>query len=137
MNVEAILERCDIGDCWIWQGATAGGYSHIYHRGKATRGHRAIWEELVGPIPEGEVIDHLCRVKLCLNPDHLEPVSQSVNIRRGTGVAAANARKTRCPYGHPYSGENLIVSKHGRACRECKNRRARLRYKERSTHGRV
>lgn len=81
-----------------------------------------------GPIPEGLVIDHLCRNRGCVNPDHLEAVTQRENILRGEGLAAANARKTHCPKGHPYSGENLYVvpSSGRRQCRICADARRAL-----------
>ncbi|HEY7824270.1 MAG TPA: HNH endonuclease signature motif containing protein [Acidimicrobiia bacterium] len=84
------------GDCWEWIGATAGnGYGKINVKGRdhyPEFAHRVGWELLVGPIPDGLVIDHLCRNTLCVNPDHLEPVTHKVNVRRGyryRGRAAA------------------------------------------------
>jgi hypothetical protein len=65
--------------CWLWTGATLRGYARF----KTKTAYRFAYEHLVGPIPEGLDIDHLCRVKACVNPDHLEPVTRKVNIRRG------------------------------------------------------
>jgi hypothetical protein len=76
---------------------------------------------LVGPIPEGMEIDHLCRNRGCVNPEHLEPVTRQENIRRSQSISVANAAKTHCPYGHLLSGANLYLrpNRGGRACREC------------------
>jgi len=71
--------------CWIWQRTTtAYGYGWIRVNGKGTNAHRAIYERLHGPVPPGLVVDHLCRNRICVNPDHLEVVTQTVNVRRGT-----------------------------------------------------
>lgn len=75
------------GDCWLWQGATNGRYARMRLRAPEPERwvyvHRWMYEELRGPIPEGLVIDHLCRTLLCVNPWHLEPVTQAENLRRG------------------------------------------------------
>lgn len=114
--------------CWLWAGQTNGcGYGVIREkgRGKRHRAHRVIYENMVGEIPKGLVIDHLCRVTMCINPDHLEAVTQKENNLRGVGFMAQNARKTHCPQGHPYSGNNVFhrkIKNHvGRYCRTCLN----------------
>lgn len=83
----------------------------------------------VGPIPDGLVIDHLCRNPQCVNPMHLEPVTPEENTRRGIGGWNTRA-KTHCPQGHPYSGANLYINptSGARVCRTCNNEKAR-RYK--------
>ena len=106
----------DPSGCWLWQAHKLKGYG-TFHAG--TRGmvyaHRYAYERLVGPIPGGLTIDHLCRVPACVNPAHLEPVTQSENRKRVP-------LKTHCPHGHPYSGDNVLRKKDGsRACRTCKN----------------
>lgn len=111
--------------CWIWMLALLkGGYGRI-KIGKITKlAHRVAYELLKGPIPDGLEIDHLCRVRCCINPNHLEPVSYLENIRRGEGNAAAtkahaaNQRaKTQCPKGHLY---NYISPQGKRACSICR-----------------
>lgn len=122
------------GDCWVWTAATnTSGYGQFSVGGKHQGAHRVAWELLVGPIPEGLQIDHLCRVKHCVNPDHLEPVSHAENFRRGIRGAQDRA-KTHCPQGHPYAGDNLYVHPDGRhrQCRACgaasaRRSRARMR----------
>jgi hypothetical protein len=84
------------------------------------RVHRVVWEWLIGPIPDGLTLDHLCRNRACCNPDHIELVTMAENKRRGYSRNAINARKTHCPKRHPLEGDNLMVDKRGyRRCREC------------------
>jgi hypothetical protein len=90
--------------------------------------HRVSYELLVGPIPQGLQLDHLCRNRRCINPAHLEPVTSRENTMRGETVAAANASRDHCPSGHPYSDSNTIaLGKGGRKCRECDRTRGRAR----------
>ena len=120
--------------CIEWVGGkTAGGYGTFAKR--TTRGteqkelaHRWAYEQAVGPIPEGLDIDHLCRNRACVNPEHLEPVTRAENIRRAAEV------KTACPAGHPYSEENTYVrpgTTH-RKCRTCARERDRNRQPQRA-----
>lgn len=111
-------------ECWEWVGAVgSGGYGHMRVEGKTPKAHRISYELNVGPIPEGLVLDHLCRNTLCVRPEHLEPVTQRVNVLRGGGVAAVAARKTHCLRGHEYTVENTLVDNWGRHCRACKGTR--------------
>lgn len=109
--------------CWLWTLKPHWtGYGKFKARGKRqVLPHRYAYELLVGPIPAGLTLDHLCRTPLCLNPDHLEPVTMAENIRRGTSPSAQNARRTHCKRGHPLSGENLHIrpSDGGRVCLSC------------------
>lgn len=92
----------------------------FWYKEKNTKAHRAAYELLIAPIPNDKVIDHLCRNPSCVNPDHLEVVTQRENILRGIGPSAIHARKTHCPRGHPYSGDNLYISPNRqRRCRTC------------------
>lgn len=95
--------------CWIWAGGiTLNGYGNYRNRGA----HRAVYEALVGEIPDGMQLDHLCRVKSCVNPDHLEPVTASENMKRSmpyrelSGAALASHNMTHCKRGHEYNQEN-------------------------------
>lgn len=83
--------------------------------------HRVAYEEIMGPVPEGLELDHLCRTRSCVNPSHLEPVTHRENMNRGD---VATRRKTHCPKGHPYDEENTGIYNGYRNCRAC----ARLRY---------
>ena len=119
--------------CWFWLGTlTAAGYGVIGVNYKKFYAHRLSYEAFKGNIPEGLEIDHLCRVRCCVNPDHLEAVTHRVNNQRGdTGKAtgARNKAKTHCPRGHPYSGLNLYVSSKGaRHCRTCLARSSSANY---------
>ena len=107
-----------MNDCIIWTGSVDGrGYGRLWRDGKHHRAHRVAYAAVYGPIPVGLVIDHLCRVKLCVNPTHLEAVSHGENTRRGVGPAAVNATKTHCPRGHPYS--RIVKRSSGRPTRAC------------------
>ena len=119
-------------ECWAWLGSTyPAGYGHSAARRLEPSGyaHRVAYTLLVGPIPSGLTIDHLCRNRGCVNPVHLEPVTHRENtLRSPDAPAAINARKTHCPKGHPYSGRNLVITKSGRNCRLCANARSLARY---------
>jgi hypothetical protein len=110
------------GGCWAWTGALdRKGYARFRDsRGKKVFVHRFSYEKYVGQISEGMTIDHLCRNRACCNPGHLEMVTNTENIRRGTQGQYQTA-KTHCPKGHEYSPENTYISpKGGRFCRICK-----------------
>lgn len=92
--------------------------------------HRYAWITLVGEIPAGLHIDHLCRNKVCVNPDHLEPVTPRVNVLRGYSMVAANARATHCTHGHEFTPENTRLKHGDRICRQCR-RDSNRRYKAR------
>jgi hypothetical protein len=118
--------------CVIWTGAKARGYGVRHHDGKMRLVHRLAYEAVHGPIPEGLVIDHLCKVKACYNVAHLEAVTQRENLLRGDTFQARNAAKTECPQGHPYDAMNTYTDKFGRrSCRECARQRKRERRENR------
>lgn len=111
------------GDCWEWTGARSNGYG-IYRSpdgGMAeTAAHRWVWAQLVGPIPAGLQLDHLCRNTTCVNPDHLEPVTPVENRRRGMSPAQRASRLNRCQNGHPRTPENTAAYSTGRQCIPCR-----------------
>ena len=133
----------DVTGCWLWTAAkTDRGYPNFGSWptiGKCTGAHRVAYEVLVGPIPEGWTIDHVrsrgCVNRHCVNPAHLEAVTYWENNIRAETISTLNARKTHCPEGHPYEGDNLVVrrdpsGKTQRRCRTCVNAKAR-EYKQR------
>lgn len=76
------------GPCWLWVGWNSGnGYGKVKQSGRAKMAHRAIYELLVGPVASGNVLDHLCRERSCVNPHHMEPVTMKINTERGRGVS--------------------------------------------------
>jgi len=106
-----------------------GGYGRINVNQRPRSAHVLAYEWLVGPIAEGLQIDHLCRRRECVNPAHLEPVSQRVNLLRGETLTARNAAVTHCPAGHPYDDENTYRRPDGsRKCRTCHRDAERKRY---------
>lgn len=133
--------RLDPGGCWIWTAAidrTRGGYGFLgvwfpaEKRRTTIAAHRAVYQSLVGEIPEGLVLDHLCRNPPCVNPGHLEPVTQRINLLRGeTTLPAVNASKTHCKYGHPFAEENTYhpPGTQYRRCRTCQQAHHRSRYR--------
>ena len=117
--------RPELGPCWVWQGKPGSrGYGYFWYQDKKRLAHRFYYELLVGPIPDGLVIDHLCRNTMCVNPAHLEPVTDRVNIERGIGPAARNMIATHCFMNHEFDEENTYYDSRGdRCCRKCQKRR--------------
>lgn len=110
-------------DCWLYAGLiNTDGYGIIYVKDNdkylKLRVHRIMYEAYKGEIPQGLILDHLCRVRSCINPNHLETVTDKVNVLRGVGMGALNAKKTHCKQGHSY--EDAFITKQGyRKCRQC------------------
>lgn len=123
----------DKTDCWNWTLSTFKGYGGYSINHRTIRVHRAMYELVTGkPILSHLVVDHLCRNKKCLNPKHLEVVTNKENVLRGVGISAVNARKTHCMRGHEFTPENTRVRKSTgtKECRKClyirdRNRKAK------------
>jgi len=119
--------------CWEWKGGLQGPrYGSFWFNGKQIRAHRFAYELFKGEIPNGLQIDHLCRNRACVNPEHLEIVSCKENVLRGIGVCAKNSKKTHCPRGHELKEDNL--DKHHlrigqRTCKTCLNEKHKLLHK--------
>lgn len=112
--------------CWIWRGAGTNGkrvwgYGTYFHEGRYRKAHRIAYLELRGFVNEKMDLDHLCRIRACVNPWHLEPVTRRENILRGRGLPSINAKKIQCKHGHPYDSVNTYVHPNGRwrFCRAC------------------
>jgi hypothetical protein len=122
------LHRPDLGPCWIWLGALdKDGYGLWWKNKRNARTHASTYIEFKGPIPDGLQPDHLCRVRACCNPAHLEAVTCRENLLRGSTAAASNAAKTHCPRGHAYDEGNTYVHGGHRMCRECNNAKRNAR----------
>lgn len=132
--------------CWLWTGQIRkDGYPLFWDIDvrKMTRAYHWPFRVIHGPMPAGLDHDHLCRVRCCVNPAHLEAVTRSVNVRRGLApdrIASFNRNKTHCPAGHEYTPENTGIAKSSktpngyRFCRICDRAEQRRRY-HRRTHG--
>jgi hypothetical protein len=119
-----IAQKIEVtGFCWHWIGfRNPQGYGGIRIDGKHRGAHRVVYEMLVGPIPTGLELDHLCRVRHCVNPDHLEPVSHRENMRRSWAPTGRQVRQTHCKWGHALTPENLVrhgVKRGKRMCLTC------------------
>ena len=138
-RLEASIERESNSDCWLWtKHITSNGYAQMRIGCKADNdrknvyAHRVSYEIYKGKIPNGLTIDHLCRVRSCVNPDHLEAVTLRENLARGETLAARNLAKTHCPRGHRYDDENTHTDKNGRRhCLACNRMRQKIYYWER------
>jgi hypothetical protein len=127
--LDRIADKIDFDDatgCWNWTGAlTDGGYGKVKIDRRTLRAHRAIYELLVEAVPRHLEMDHLCRNRRCVNPDHLEPVTRSENVLRGLSplmIGELNRSRETCLHGHPFDEANTYVNKNTgwRACRTCK-----------------
>lgn len=131
------------GPCWEWYRLDKTGYGRYTfwnataQKVQSIMAHRVSYQLLVGDIPSGIVLDHLCRNRACVNPDHLEMVTNRENILRGSGLAAQNARKTHCKRGHALTPDNIKPSKDGhRRCLTCVRHAAKLRVRDTEYHAR-
>lgn len=139
INAWKKVEKIENG-CWAWKGSRRdSGYGELERGGKRIMAHRFFYEFFKGKIREGLQIDHLCRNRACVNPDHLEAVSQRINVLRGYGVGGLNVRKTQCPNGHLLKGDNVWLrwgkrsTSWWRECRECR-REANRKWRKKVSH---
>lgn len=120
------------GNCWEWISLkSTNNYGIFRLNNKNYSSHRLSYELYKGKIPEGLVIDHLCKNTLCVNPDHLEAVTQKINLYRGNTVTLNHSKKTHCPQGHEYSGKNLYLYEGSRYCKTCRDNNV-LKHKEKN-----
>lgn len=132
-ELDRFWERVEVhqpAGCWQWRGQVrkSDGYAVAhFHRLGTFQAYRVSYSLLIGPIPEGMTLDHLCRNRSCVNPDHLQVIDSVTNALRGYGTSAMNKRRTHCIYGHPFTPENTYVTpgRHRmRTCRICAKRRS-------------
>ena len=113
--------RPDLGQCWVWTAGLRDGYGNFGLNGKMVGAHRMAWRLSGFPEPPPQwTLDHLCRVRRCARPSHLEPVDNRTNVLRGEGPTAVNAVKTHCKHGHEFTPANTRIDRRGyRFCRAC------------------
>lgn len=129
-KAQRILSKIDFSDgCWNWAWSLdKHGYSQVRKDGTTRRAHRVVYEILVGDVAEGLDLDHLCRNRKCVRPEHLEPVTRSTNLQRGI---LWQSKKSTCPNGHPY---DMTDSRGARRCRRCYLANMKLRYQRRKSY---
>lgn len=111
-------------NCWLWTGGQKGaGYGRFSFKSEDILAHRFSYELFKGEIPIELEIDHLCRVRNCVNPDHLEAVTRKVNVLRGDSFSATNSKKTHCKQGHEFTPENTYQYSKQRKCKTCTKER--------------
>jgi len=120
-------QRPDLGPCWPWTaGSDRKGYGRVLRRhGRSALAHRFAYEEMVGTVPDGRELDHLCFNRLCCNPAHLEPVTHEENLRRGD--MGWRSEQTHCKHGHEFTPENTYLRIGKRHCRTCRREHAKAR----------
>jgi hypothetical protein len=131
-----VLGRPIVGDCWVWTACrNDDGYGIIGVDHKTAGVHLAIWRDENGPLPEGMQLDHLCRVRACWRPEHIELVTHAVNMERGEGIDRLMAAKTHCDNGHEFTEANTFLH-HGRyrGCKTCRREASRALRRRRSVH---
>lgn len=126
-HAERIRRNVVVDDfgCWIWTGLlTEAGYGRLSAGQRQWKAHRLSYETFVGPIPDGLTLDHLCRVRACVNPAHLDPCTLGVNTARSPlAISSINAAKTECKRGHPFDEQNTYrqPSRGSRKCLTCRD----------------
>lgn len=119
--------------CWNWTASLNGGYGRFNPDGRLVYAHRWLYEQVVGPVPAGLDLDHLCRNRACVRPDHLEPVTRYVNVFRGDGTGSFKVKlRTHCKHGHELTEENTYRNPSGRReCKICRRASDIKRYRDR------
>lgn len=128
-------DKPELGPCWLWTGGTSHAlsdpraYGRFYYKGKRYRAHRVAYIILRGSEPVDLHLDHLCRNRMCVNPDHLDPVTAFENNLRGESFSAINARKTNCPKGHPLVWNKTNTRRRCPSCESSNKQAKRLALK--------
>ncbi len=127
---QKFIELDLLSGCWLWKGAVINGYGYFCVNGKSVRAHRFSYTHWNGDIPQELQIHHLCRNTNCVNPEHLQVVTQKTNVLLGFNPCAINARKTHCVRGHKFNNENTRIYQERRHCKTCNRLRQRISEKK-------
>lgn len=124
MGAVVVIATYDIDPtfgCWLWTGKLdKDGYGQVWRGQRPSYAHRVVYEAERGPVPDGMVLDHVCRRRRCVNPEHLEPMTQDENLRRRPW--GRRVKQTHCAHGHSMS-DCMVTPEGGRLCRACNNER--------------
>src|SRR5207245_7378113 len=135
-RLDRLIEAEPNSGCWVWIGwRSPRGYGVVRRDRREQRAHRYIYQRLHGELPRHLTLDHLCRNHPCVNPAHMEPVTQRENVSRGDWGGGINCRKTHCAHGHEFTEENTLYWRTERICRLC-SRATRLRRSTANIKGR-
>ena len=131
-DADRFFEKVMVTDsCWFWTGCVGiDGYAKVRYKGKCRVAHRVSYEIFMGPIGMGLTLDHLCRVRNCVKPEHLEPVSMRVNTLRGTSFSSVNAAKIFCIRGHNLPEYSIQINGIKRRCKTCSRIDNKIRWIE-------
>jgi len=129
MFFQQVDKTSSLKGCWLWTGFIhPTGYVYFWYKGSCVKGHRYVYELYEGPIPNGYDVHHICEVKICVNPSHLEALPRKEHAKQHSVMYSETSwqiKKTHCPQGHEYTPENTYLRYNKRYCSKCRGLRIR------------